>query len=125
MIDLVTRYATDVVEGRIVAGRLVRLACQRHLNDLAHAAEKGLVWKPEEAQRVIDFFADVLCLPEETAAEETIGQEIDPALREKRFGSVALERIVPASLNGSATLRFESGLLEYRLIIPYGNFETG
>ena len=52
------------------------------------------------------------------------GQEIDPALREKRFGSVALERIVPASLNGSATLRFESGLLEYRLDHPLREFRN-
>lgn len=74
-LDPVTQYATDVVEGRIVAGRLVRLACQRHLNDLEHVAEKGLVWKPEEAQRVIDFFAQVLCLPEETASEEDAGDE--------------------------------------------------
>lgn len=70
-LDPVTQYATDVTQGRIVAGHLVRLACQRHLADLEHQAEKGLVWKPEEAQRVIDFFAAVLCLPEETAAEET------------------------------------------------------
>ena len=77
-LDPVTRYATDVVDGRIVAGRLVRLACQRHLNDLEHAAEKGLVWKPDEAQRVIDFFADVLCLPEETASEEIVEDDVDP-----------------------------------------------
>jgi phage terminase large subunit-like protein len=72
----VTQYATDVVAGRIVAGRLVVLACQRHLDDLEHQAEKGLVWRPEEAQRVIDFFAQVLCLPEETASEETADDEI-------------------------------------------------
>ena len=47
-----------------------------------------------------------------------------PASREKRFGSVALERIVPASLNGSASLKIENGILEYRLVIPFGNFET-
>jgi len=74
-LDPVTQYATDVVEGRIVAGRLVVLACRRHLDDLTHQVEKGLVWKPEEAQRVIDFFAEVLCLPEETAAEETVDAE--------------------------------------------------
>jgi phage terminase large subunit-like protein len=74
-LDPVTRYATDVVAGRIVAGRLVRLACQRHLHDLAHQAEKGLVWKPDEAQAVIDFFAEVLVLPEETASAETSDDE--------------------------------------------------
>jgi two-component sensor histidine kinase len=45
--------------------------------------------------------------------------------REKRFGSVALERVVPASLNGSASLKIEDGILDYRLVIPFGNFETG
>ena len=53
------------------------------------------------------------------------GQAVEPALGEKRFGSVALERIVPASLNGSASLKLENGILEYRLVIPFGNFETG
>ncbi|AZO21356.1 sensor histidine kinase [Mesorhizobium sp. M1E.F.Ca.ET.045.02.1.1] len=43
---------------------------------------------------------------------------------EKRFGSVALERVVPTSLNGSATLEIDKGNLEYRLTIPRGNFET-
>jgi two-component sensor histidine kinase len=48
----------------------------------------------------------------------------EPAMREKRFGSVALERVVPASLNGSASLKIEKGVLDYRLVIPFGNFET-
>jgi two-component sensor histidine kinase len=42
---------------------------------------------------------------------------------EKRFGSVALERVVPTSLNGSATLDIDEDHLEYRLTIPRGNFE--
>ncbi|KUM25364.1 histidine kinase [Mesorhizobium loti] len=42
---------------------------------------------------------------------------------EKRFGSVALERVVPTSLNGSASLEIDKGRLEYRLTIPRGNFE--
>lgn len=41
----------------------------------------------------------------------------------KRFGSVALERIVPASLNGEAVLSISSERLDYRLTIPAGNFE--
>jgi len=35
--DIVTQYARDVVEGRQLACKWVRLACQRHLNDLARA----------------------------------------------------------------------------------------
>ncbi|MBZ9678828.1 sensor histidine kinase [Mesorhizobium sp. ES1-1] len=43
---------------------------------------------------------------------------------QKRFGSVALERVVPASLNGTAKLEIAAGRLEYRLVVPHGNFET-
>ncbi|WP_296741925.1 sensor histidine kinase [Mesorhizobium sp.] len=43
---------------------------------------------------------------------------------EKRFGSVALERVVPTSLNGTATLDIGADRLEYRLTIPRGNFES-
>jgi len=43
---------------------------------------------------------------------------------EKRFGSVALERVVPTSLNGTATLDIGGNRLEYRLTIPGGNFES-
>lgn len=66
--DPVTRYATQVCDGKIVASRLVRLACRRHLNDLTQQDAKGLEWRAPEAQRVIDFFAEVLFLPEETSA---------------------------------------------------------
>ena len=52
------------------------------------------------------------------------GKALESEIREKRFGSVALERIVPASLNGSASLKIEDGTLDYVLIVPYGNFAT-
>jgi len=42
---------------------------------------------------------------------------------EKRFGSVALERVVPAALNGSATLTIGNTELEYRLTIPTGSLD--
>ena len=44
--------------------------------------------------------------------------------REQRFGSVALEHVVPASLNGKAKLAIEGDTLTYTLIIPSGNFEV-
>lgn len=43
---------------------------------------------------------------------------------EKRFGSVALERVVPASLDGHAELTIRPDRIEYRLTVPEGNFET-
>jgi two-component sensor histidine kinase len=41
----------------------------------------------------------------------------------RRFGSVALERVVPASLNGTATLDISNNQLDYRLLVPQGSFE--
>ncbi len=44
--------------------------------------------------------------------------------KEKRFGSVALERVVPASLNGTSRLAIDGPRLEYALVVPRGNFES-
>lgn len=71
-LDPATRFATEVVVFRTVASLYVRLACQRHLNDLRDATAKNLLWKPEEAQEAIDFFPECLCLPEETDADEDV-----------------------------------------------------
>jgi phage terminase large subunit-like protein len=38
------------------------LACERHLKDLKSGAQRGLEWKPEVAQHVIDFFPELLQL---------------------------------------------------------------
>lgn len=47
----------------------------------------------------------------------------DAELVDKKFGSVALERVVPASLEGTASLKLADGHLEYRLTVPEANFE--
>jgi len=52
----VTVYARAVVSGKIVAGRLVRLACERHLSDLKLGGKRGLVWDIDAARHAIDFF---------------------------------------------------------------------
>lgn len=49
-------YAEAVLEGRVIAGRWVRLACARHFEDLEHGAERGLWFDQVEAQRWLDFF---------------------------------------------------------------------
>jgi phage terminase large subunit-like protein len=70
LLDPATQYATDVVAGTVIAGRLVRRACARHLQDLQTGAARGLVWRPDEAQRVIDFFPSILRLPERVDADD-------------------------------------------------------
>ena len=58
--DPATDYALDVVEGIIPAGPSIRAACQRHLKDLATGKRRGLRWDPQAAQRVFDYFHEVL-----------------------------------------------------------------
>jgi phage terminase large subunit-like protein len=51
----VSRYAVDVIEGRQVAGELVRLACERHLRDLETGADRGLYFDCQAASQPINF----------------------------------------------------------------------
>lgn len=60
--DPVTKYACDVTKGKIIAGPHVRAACQRHLDDLEEAAERGFFFDLEKVDRVIGFYRDVLRL---------------------------------------------------------------
>ena len=72
-IDPVSAYAAAVVAGTVVTNRLVRQACIRHLRDVEQQSTLGLQWRVEAAQRAIDFFAEVLCLPENTDAGDVAG----------------------------------------------------
>lgn len=49
-------YAAGVMSGEIVACKWVRLAVERHLNDLENAAERGLYFDENAAWHIIDFF---------------------------------------------------------------------
>jgi phage terminase large subunit-like protein len=53
-------YIEGVLDGSIVAGRLVRLAVMRHVWDLETAGERGFYFDPDAAQLAIDFFPTVL-----------------------------------------------------------------
>jgi phage terminase large subunit-like protein len=54
--DPVTQYAHDVTTGRIIACRLVRLACERHLRDLVEGPGRGLRWNAALASWTCEFF---------------------------------------------------------------------
>lgn len=49
------QYARDVIEGRVVACKWVRLACERQVHDLEHGHERGLYFDVEAAERVLRF----------------------------------------------------------------------
>jgi len=55
-IDPVEPYARVVLDGKMPAGRLVRLACQRHLRDLVEGPARGLHWDRAAALYAIRFF---------------------------------------------------------------------
>ena len=42
--DRCTQYALDVVSGKITAGEYVRLACQRHLDDIEKSKAYFILW---------------------------------------------------------------------------------
>ena len=56
--DPVSRYARAVLDGKILAGRAVRLACERHLKDYARQRTRGFPYyfSPKAAKHIIDFY---------------------------------------------------------------------
>ena len=57
MLDEVTQYAKDVLEGKYITCKATKLACKRHLNDLERAKteEFSYYFDVKEAKRVIKF----------------------------------------------------------------------
>ena len=62
--DPTTEYAKDVVSGEIIAGKFVRLAAQRHLDDLKTCRARGLFWDVNDANTAIRFFPTCLTISE-------------------------------------------------------------
>jgi phage terminase large subunit-like protein len=50
-------YIDDVLSGKVLACRFVKLAVQRHLDDLEHGKERGLVFNREKAAHAVKFFS--------------------------------------------------------------------
>lgn len=61
-LERATAYADAVLAGDIIAGPHVRNACRRFHDDLAHGRERGIYFNVEKAQRVFDFFEQMLRL---------------------------------------------------------------
>ena len=59
MTDWTTQYAQDVVDGKYTVNKFVRLACERHLNDLE---KSDYTFDPEKADRIFRFFKSQLVL---------------------------------------------------------------
>nr|WP_088325717.1 terminase TerL endonuclease subunit [Bacillus cereus] len=69
----VTQYALDVLEDREIAGKYVKLACQRHLDDLEKSKLAPFVYyfNEEKADRLLEY-AETLWIGE--------GEEVEPLI---------------------------------------------
>lgn len=81
IIDRATLYCIDVLEDKIIAGNYVKLACERHINDLKKSKLTGVLvepfeyyWDVSESERIIDF-AETLVIDE---GEETLPLVLRP-----------------------------------------------
>jgi phage terminase large subunit-like protein len=59
-LEQIDQYVEGVLSGDIPAGRLQRLAVERHLWDIETQAERNIVWEPQRAERGCAFFPLVL-----------------------------------------------------------------
>lgn len=66
--DPTTLWAQAAVRGDFVVGDLVRHAAERHLKDMRDAAARGYHWRPELAQRALDFFPSLFTITDGPAA---------------------------------------------------------
>ena len=65
MFDRVTNYAKKVSSGQVISGKLHRLACERHLNDLKRQNTEDFpyYWDCESSERVLEY-AEILTIAE-------------------------------------------------------------
>lgn len=66
--DPTTAWAQAAVRGDFIVGELVRHAAERHLKDLRDGERRGLYWRPEIAQRALDFFPAMFTITDGPAA---------------------------------------------------------
>jgi phage terminase large subunit-like protein len=55
-VEVAVKYAQDVLSGTIVAGKLVKYAAKRFIEDLQNAPARRLHFEEASAQHVVDFF---------------------------------------------------------------------
>ena len=62
MLDSVTNYANNVLNDKIIAGRYVKLACQRHIDDLKRQENDDFpyIFNLDEANRIIHFAENLI-----------------------------------------------------------------
>ncbi len=59
-VDQATQWAIDVVDGKLVSGKLAIAACRRHLQDLENGHLRGLHYDRDRVEHAVNFFPEVL-----------------------------------------------------------------
>ncbi|WP_422049908.1 terminase large subunit [Shimia sp.] len=101
-LDPTSEYARKVLDGEIVAGKYVKLACERHFSDLEAGPERGIYFDYDAAQEAIEFFPAMFTITDGAKAGEP-------------FHLLDWHKFVVGSLFGwykNGRLRFRSGWLE-------------
>jgi len=57
VLAIMDAYADDALSGRLVAGRLVKLACERHQRDQSLGSLRGLYFDDSRAAHAVQFFS--------------------------------------------------------------------
>lgn len=101
--DPTTEWAQAAVRGDFVVGEIVRHAAERHLRDLRDAEARGYYWRPDLAQRALDFFPSLFSITDGPAAG-------------KPFHLLPYQTFCVGSLmgwvNADGRWRFRSGFIE-------------
>lgn len=69
-LDPTSEYARRVLDGEIIAGKFVRLACERHFADLESGAERGIYFDEAKATEAIEFFPAMFTITDGPKAGE-------------------------------------------------------
>lgn len=101
--DPTTAWAEAAVRGDFVVGEIVRHAAERHLRDIREAEKRGYFWRPELAQRALDFFPSLFSIT-------------DGPVAGKPFHLLPYQTFCVGSLmgwvNAEGRWRFRSGFVE-------------
>lgn len=102
-VDPTTAWAEAAVRGDFVVGESVRYSAERHLRDLRDAERRGYFWRPELAQRALDFFPSLFTIT-------------DGPAEGKPFRLIPYQTFCVGSLmgwvNAEGRWRFRSGYVE-------------
>jgi hypothetical protein len=105
---LTTWYAEQVVKGKIIASKKIKLACKRHLNDLKRQGTKDFPWvfDEEKGHRPIKFI-ETFCRPSKGNFQSLVAQAWQHFIIGSLYGCWAKKRKINDGVRISELRVFE------------------